>query len=92
MRTVRARIAELPVDRRHPVEENYRRAKIFIALGVAVVLVPFWLLIALTPDSGVPSQSHVLPLELYFACVALGAVLLGIGIVSMARVSRELDR
>lgn len=56
------------------------------------MLVPFWLLIALTPDPGVPSQSHLLPLELYFVSVAVGATLLGVGVVSIYRVRRDLDR
>jgi hypothetical protein len=87
-----SRIAELPADERHAVEVNYRRAKILIALGVAIAVVPFWLLIALTPDPGVPSQSHILPFELVLTCVGVAAFSFAAGILFVSRVRREVDR
>jgi hypothetical protein len=84
------RIAELPPDDRPEAELLYRRAKQLMALGGAAVVVPAFLLIALTPMPGVPSQSHLLPLELYFACFAVGVSLLAWAVVALARLRRTL--
>jgi hypothetical protein len=87
-----SRIAELPADQRLPTGVTYRRAKVLLALGAAVVIVPFFLLVTLTADPGMPSESHVIPLELYYASVAIGAVCFAAGITLVVRVRRVLDR
>ena len=69
----------------------YGRAKRFMALGIAMVIVPTWLLILLTPYPGVPSPLHVLPLELYYVCFGAGVVVIALGVVNMARVERALE-
>jgi hypothetical protein len=90
LRFYSGRIAELPPGDRERAERLYRRAKILVAAGVTCVLIPFWVLVALTPDPGVPSQSHLLPFELFLVGLAVGVGFLAAGIVTMTRVRRAV--
>lgn len=91
-RVLGSQIAALPEGVRPVARLRYRRAKLLMALGVGLVIVPAVFLMVFTPDPGVPSSSHVLPLELYFACFGSGVVAMAAATANLARLRRTLNQ
>jgi hypothetical protein len=87
-----SRIADLPGGLRQATEFRYRWSKVLMAIGVGLVIAPAGILILLTPAPGRPSQSHLLPFELYVVCFAAGVVAVGSAVATLSRVRRTLSR
>ena len=89
--TIGDRIRELDSYHRGRAELLYGRTKLLVIVGVALVIVPAIVLVAVVPNPGVPSASHVLPLELYVVCFGVGCGVIAAGYRSLLGVHRLVD-
>lgn len=89
MRWWSSRFAELPAERRRPLEKLWRRVKLLGILGCALTTVPSIVAVATNPEPGVPRQANVIILEIWASFFVPGVVLLCAFVVTISILKRR---